>query len=273
MQNTPFYTFYSKTALLASASLFFDRMAYYGLRAILILYLLEKLEWDQNSVFEFYGGLFIASSFFGLIGSLIGDLTKNKILCIIAFIALIISSLLIAIPKDICVLAGITLLVIFEKISAINIKSIFAREHLNEDASLEGGFTFLYLIINLGAIIGAAFIAWVSKELSFSLGFVICAFLYGFGLTVAFFIEAKDPNAIDRSHISATRKWLIPILIGFALCLFWAVYELNFNSIYLYVRDIFQESEDQNLSMTISLLQTLPTLFFGVILYVLWALF
>ncbi len=272
MNNTLTPVFQSKNALLSIAAIFFDRIAYYGSRSILILYFIDKLQFDQNTILELYGYTNMVPAIFAIIGAIIGDLTSNKIVSIVSFIGMILSCLAFAIPSEITAIIGAFAFLIFSKNNSVHMRSIFARELQPSKSSLDTGFTIFYVVINIAAFMGSIIVGLLAEKFSFILGFAFCVIVYMLGCLAVFLLTPKNTSSVHRMKSSLEIRWLIPILVGIFISTFWILYEVCFSNTYLIFSDMIADQEQSNFSMYgLSVIQLAPIVLFGFILIILWA--
>jgi len=274
MDKTLALTFKSKNALLATGAMFFDRLSYYGIRSVLIVYFLDVLSFEQSTVFDVYSYTYLASGFFALVAAIIGDLTSNKTLSIIGFGGMLLSCLFLAVPSEVTAIIGVAFFILFGKASSVQIKSIFAREHQPFEGALDTGFTFLYTTINVAAFLGSLVVGFLCESLSYSIGFIFCVIIYLAASILIFLINSKKVSEVKRTESSSESRWLIPVAIGIFICTFWVVYEFCFSNSYMIFRDLLEGRSDSMFSeQSMPIIQTVSTFLIGALLIVLWAMF
>lgn len=166
--------------------------SYYGMRALLLLYLVEQLGFADKyayGVYALYGAL---TEFGGIFGGLLAD----KLLGLRAAIAL---GGFIMMGGHLCMalgdhsaflFAGLALIIVGSGLFSSNISALLGLFYGPEDDRREEGFTLFYVGINLGALLATILCGWVGETYGWHYGFGLAAGGLLIGLT-AFFLFAS----------------------------------------------------------------------------------
>ncbi len=161
-----------------------ERFSYYGMRALLVLYLIEHHGWqpqDSSSVYKWYTSLvyltpliggFLADQFLGLRASiLIGGTLMAIGHFLMAFEPIPIFYLALA-----CLVAG-------NGFFKPNMSTLVGKMYAKDDARRDGAFTIFYMGINVGAGVAPIWCAAVREHFhSFHWGFALAGFGMMLGL-------------------------------------------------------------------------------------------
>lgn len=179
-----------------------ERFAYYGMRAILVLYMLDVFKYDKSHAYGIYGafaGLIYATP---LIGGLIADKFLGNRKCIITgSILMAIGYFLMAINHTYFFYAAIGFQIIGNGYYKANISTLVGKLYGGKDPRRDGAFTIFYMSVNLGAFISPLIIGYVGAKISWSLAFMIT----GIGMLIGLAIFIKYQNCLG-GHGDVPRK-------------------------------------------------------------------
>lgn len=167
-----------------------ERFCYYGMRALLILYLTKTLMMSDDDSFLIYGSytaLVYAVTVLG--GKLADSLLGYRIAVILGGVLMAIGEFMIIVEKsEFWLLLGMAVIITGNGYFKANISSIVGRLYPDGDPRKDSGFTIFYIGINLGALLATLVVAEVGKtygpEYGFGLagvGMVIGAAVFIFG--------------------------------------------------------------------------------------------
>jgi POT family proton-dependent oligopeptide transporter len=172
------------------ATLFFtemwERFSYYGMRAILILYLVDKIE---------HGGLGFgdakAGSIYGLYASMVyllclgggwiaDRVTGQRRAVLIGGIFIAAGEFCLVMPTEIFFYIGLVLLMMGTGLLKGNVSTIVGQLYSKSDVRRDSGFSIFYMGINVGALISPLICGWVAEKISWRWGFGVA----GLGMLV-----------------------------------------------------------------------------------------
>ncbi|MFB6318902.1 MFS transporter [Saccharicrinis sp. FJH54] len=220
---------HSKETLFYGLSIFFERTAYFGIRAILILYIFDKFPGFSQTQIQSIYGLFIGSFIISqLIGALLGDLVLgNKKAIITGGFIQTAGILSLCIPGITGLYAGLFLVVAGNGLYKPNLISNFGKTYLIKPKLLDSGFTLFYFIVNAGATIGAFIVGIAGESTGWITGFVLAGILMLTSVIFAFFtkVEKQEYTEIKLgSFVERSIKILVALLLA---GLFWSVYQIT----------------------------------------------
>lgn len=258
--------YYSLTRML-------ERASYYGLRALVVLYMTgEILKMDSTEALTIYGWFAGSVVFSQIFGALLGDLLiGNKKAIIVGGIIQALGAFALCIPNTYGLYAGLFLVVLGNGFFTPNIVANFGKAYLNKTRLLDAGFTIFYLAINLGSFLGILAIGYSGEKFGYNIGFLVCGLLTLLSLIPI--LKTKENEFQEKEKISIGKR-ILNILIAFIVVgLFWGFYELS--SIRTFDLQL-QLSEVSTLDIPNHLWQSLNSIFIlpiSIIAIVLWTYF
>ncbi len=162
-----------------------ERFSYYGMRALLVFYMLKHLEWqpgDSSNVYKWYTSLvyltpllggFIADRFLGLRRSII-----------IGSILMAAGQFMLALEPLPFFYGGLALLIAGNGFFKPNISTMVGKMYKAGDSRRDGAFTIFYMGINLGALFAPIVCGYLREHVGPHAGFVAAGIGMLVGMTV-----------------------------------------------------------------------------------------
>ena len=195
MNNTD--QFFKKTVIGHPATLFvlfftemWERFSYYGMRAILVIFLTGVIlgdnpgwGWSSSSALSLLGTYAMFAYLAPLAGGWLGDkkIGYKKGVVIGAFM-MTLGHASMAIETPLFLYIGITLLVIGTGFFKPNITSIISKIYEGRDEKKDGAFNIFYMGVNAGAFLGIMLCGWVGEKQGWSYGFGLAGIFMFFGM-------------------------------------------------------------------------------------------
>ena len=175
-----------------------ERFSYYGMRALLVLYLIQQLFNNLETsktiaygIFAAYGSLVYASPF---IGGLIADkFLGHRKAVIWGAIMMAIGHFLMAIENEMFLYLALSFLIVGNGFFKPNMPIILSGLYEENDPRRDGGFTIYYMSVNLGAFFSPILCGIVGETYGWHYGFTIA----GIGMLAGLFIFLKFGHIID----------------------------------------------------------------------------
>lgn len=175
-----------------------ERFSYYGMRALLVLYLIQQLFQNLETsktvaygIFAAYGSLVYASPF---IGGLIADrFLGHRKAVIWGAIMMAIGHFLMAIENEMFLYLALSFLIVGNGFFKPNMPIILSGLYEENDPRRDGGFTIYYMSVNLGAFFSPILCGIVGETYGWHYGFTIA----GIGMVAGLFIFLKFGHVID----------------------------------------------------------------------------
>ena len=190
-------------------SLFFtemwERFSYYGMRALLVLYLVNSQNYSESDalhIYAVYTGLVYLTP---LIGGYLADrfLGSQKAI-FIGGLTMMIGHFLMAFPNFLYLAIG--MLIIGNGYFKPNISTLLGRLYKPDDVRRDSGFSIFYVGINLGAFLAPLIVGYVGETINWHYGFAIA----GFGMLAGLIQFYIGQNKIIKEDISSQSKKLNP---------------------------------------------------------------
>lgn len=165
-----------------------ERMSYYGMRALLVLYMTAGLQEGgmaitvatATAIYGLYTG---AVYFMGLPGGWIADrLIGGQGAVWYGGIIIMLGHIVLAIPSESTFFIGLILVVLGTGLLKPNIGALVGQLYSAEDRRRDAGYTIYYMGINIGSIIGYFVTGYLASNVGWHWGFGAAAVGMGIGL-------------------------------------------------------------------------------------------
>ncbi len=168
---------------------FAERCSYYGMRAILALYMTDRLGVDKGDAGT-YMSLFIAACyFFPLIGGWIADNFLGKYWTIVLFsVPYVAAQFLVGIEDKYLVFISLLLLAMGSGVIKPNISTLmgltYDQQRPGQDQLRTSAFSWFYMAINIGAFLSQLAMPWLRTNYSYQTAFLFPAALMAIALII-----------------------------------------------------------------------------------------
>lgn len=180
-----------------------ERCSYYGMRAILALYMVEKLGFTQSQSGVAMSIFIGACYFFPLIGGWVADNVFGKYWTIVGFsIPYILGHLVLGIESKLFLIIALALLAMGTGVIKPNISTLmgltYDQQRPGDEALRSDAFGIFYMAINIGAMISQFALPYVRTHYGYQMAFAFPAGL----MIIAFlmFAAGKKHYAIDKTN-------------------------------------------------------------------------
>ncbi len=149
-----------------------ERFSYYGMRALLVLYLVDHHGWqpEQSSgVYKWYTSLVYLTPLFG--GFLADRYLGLRASIITGGVLMAIGHFLMAFEPLPMFYAALAFLIAGNGFFKPNISTLVGKMYKKDDDRRDGAFTIFYMGINLGAFLSPLVCGWLRKNYGFHFGF------------------------------------------------------------------------------------------------------
>ena len=236
-----------------------ERFSFYGMRAILVLYLTAQttqdnpgLGWTSKEALALYGWYGMMVYFTGIFGGYIADnwLGQKKSV-LLGGVFIIVGQFSLAIEGMTTFYLGLFLLVCGVGLLKPNISTMVGSLYKTGDARRDSGFTIFYIGINIGAVLAPLIVGFYGPEVNWYLGFSLAGFgmilgqlVYVFGRKHLVGIgdllkhSEEHKHLLDKPLTKNEKDRMIVMFISFFIVMFfWAAYEQAGGLMNLYARD------------------------------------
>ena len=226
-----------------------ERFSYYGMRALLALYLTKYLNFTDSQAGQVYGvytALVYLTPLFG--GYLADRFLGNRRAIYIGGILMMFGHLSLAIDKLIFFYLGLGFLILGNGFFKPNISTMLGKLYEEKPNLRESAFTYFYMGINIGGSVGPLICGFIGEKFGWHFGFGLAGFGMFTGLVQLYFGKkflgevGKAPNYQSfyeqttkiKLSLSDKKKVLFIILLSLTSIFFWIPYEQMGSSINLY---------------------------------------
>ena len=280
-----------------------ERFSYYGMRAILVLYLVRSSEaisemgvvnlnpglgWERGDALALYGWYTMMVYVMSVPGGYIADkFLGQKKSVLIGGILLLVGHSTLAVEQMWAFYAGLVFIVLGVGMLKPNISTMVGGLYKQGDIRRDKGFTIFYIGINVGAFISSLVVGYVGEVYGWHYGFGLAGIGMGLGVLqyvlgmkylsqVGNFLgDAKESQVVMKAPLTKVEKdRVIVLLISFLLViLFWGAFEQAGGLMNLYT----MENTDRflgNWQVPASWFQSINAMFiifFGTSVAVFWA--
>ena len=236
-----------------------ERFSFYGMRAILVLYLTAEttgdnpgLGWTNKEALILYGWYGMLVYFMGIFGGAIADkwLGQKKSV-LIGGIFIILGQFAIATDNMMSFYTGLVLLVSGVGLLKPNISTMVGSLYPKGDARRDSGFTIFYIGINIGAVLAPLIVGFFGETVNWHLGFSLAGFgmivgqiVYVFGRKQLTGVGELLKHSEEHAHLAnqpltkVEKDRVIVMLISFLIVMvFWAAYEQAGGLMNLYAKE------------------------------------
>lgn len=220
---------HSKETFMYALSRTLERASFYGLRSLIVLYMIgEILQMENVEALKIYGWFTASFLFSKIIGAILGDLIiGNKKALTIGGIIQALGAFSFCIPSATGLYIGLFLIVLGGGLYTPNIISNFGKLYLNKTKLLDAGFTIFYLAVNLGAFFGIISIGYLGEKYDWNIGFIIAGILMLLSIIPIIFSKDKKIEQTTENNATVNQR-IINIIIAFVIVsLFWSIYEIG----------------------------------------------
>ncbi|MEO6208626.1 MAG: oligopeptide:H+ symporter, partial [Gemmatimonadaceae bacterium] len=132
-----------------------ERFSYYGMRAILILYLTQALHWNTARAAKLYGTYTMLVFLTPLIGGYLADrVIGTRRSLVIGGLIIAAGHFCLAVNSMTMFYTGLTLIIIGTGFFKPNVSTMVGQIYADGDSRRDAGFTIFYVGINTGAFLG-----------------------------------------------------------------------------------------------------------------------
>ena len=226
-----------------------ERFSYYGMRAILVLYLVARateenagLGWSNIEALKLYGWYTMAVYVASIPGGIIADkLIGQKKSVLLGGILLVFGHGILAVEQMWAFYSGLILIVAGVGMLKPNISTMVGGLYRKGDIRRDKGFTIFYIGINVGAFLSSLIVGYVGEVHGWHYGFGLAGIGMLLGLLVYVFgqkylshvgnylgnsQDKEEREAANRPLTKIERDRVVVLLISFLLVIvFWGAFE------------------------------------------------
>lgn len=153
-----------------------ERFSFYGMKALLMLYMTKVLFKAYNNGDELAQG--VAAAYLSLVYVMpfFGGMVADKILgfrksIVLGGLLMALGHFVLAIPNDTSFYLGLSFMIMGNGFFKPNISSFVGKFYEENDIRRDAGFSIFYMGINIGALLGSTLCGYLGQSVSWHLGF------------------------------------------------------------------------------------------------------
>ena len=223
-----------------------ERFSYYGMRALLVLYLVGSQNYSESEalhIYAVYTGLVYLTPIIG--GYLADRFLGSQRAIFIGGLTMMIGHFLMAFPEHLYLAIG--MLIIGNGYFKPNISTLLGRLYKTNDVRRDSGFSIFYVGINLGAFLAPLIVGYVGETINWHYGFAIA----GFGMLAGLIQFYIGQNKIIKEDMTLQSKTLN--LKDWLLISFISVINIPLILVILYMNQLFNNYFFEILAITLML--------------------
>ncbi len=182
-----------------------ERFSFYGMRALLVLYMTKQLLFDDTMSFGIFAAYMSLVYFTPIIGGILADnyLGYRKSI-ILGGVLMAFGHFFLSIEHPLFFFGSLALLIVGNGFFKPNISTFVGKLYEMEDVRRDSGFTIFYMGINIGGAIAPLLCAWVAEVYGWHYGFTLA----GVGMLVglAFFYQGLSSNVFEDHGLLPNEK-------------------------------------------------------------------
>ncbi len=225
-----------------------ERFSYYGMRAILVLYIISQasganpgLGWSNEDALALYGWYTMAVYVVSIPGGIIADkLLGQKKTVMLGGLLLCVGHGILAVEQMWAFYTGLVLIVLGVGCLKPNISTMVGGLYKQGDERRDKGFTIFYIGINVGAFMSSLLVGWIGETYGWHYGFglagigmVIGQVVYIWGqkylVGVGDYIGGsnnKNSDLAKKPLTSIEKDRIVVMLLSFLIVIiFWGAFE------------------------------------------------
>ncbi|WP_370477040.1 peptide MFS transporter [Tamlana flava] len=226
-----------------------ERFSYYGMRAILVLYLVAEtksenagLGWTNGEALALYGWYTMMVYVMSIPGGIIADkVLGQKKSVLVGGVLLLFGHSILAVEQMWAFYSGLVLIVCGVGMLKPNISTMVGGLYKKGDIRRDKGFTIFYIGINIGAFLSSLVVGYVGEVYGWHYGFGLAGIGMFFGILqyvlgqkhlahVGNFLGAskneKEKVALSKPLTKIEKDRVVVLLISFLLVIvFWGAFE------------------------------------------------
>lgn len=178
-----------------------ERLSFYGMRAILVLYLVSSLgmtDKDAGIIYGYYTSFVYLTPVIG--GYLTDRFLSYRSAIYLGSVLMLFGHFSLAIPRYEFFYLGLFLIAVGNGFFKPTISTIFGRLYLEKPNLRDSGFTIFYMGINLGGLLGPIIAGSLGEKVDWHLGFLSAGVGMAIGILVFYFGSQSLPNFVWKKE-------------------------------------------------------------------------
>ena len=165
-----------------------ERFSFYGMRALLVLFMVHNLHYADAKANLIYGTYTALVYLMPLFGGIAADkFIGYRKAIILGGILMAAGHLILAIPTEWSFFAGMAFLISGNGFFKPNISTMVGKLYAPDDARRDGAFSIFYMGVNIGAAIGGLICGYIGQKINWHYGFGLAGIFMVIGLITFMF--------------------------------------------------------------------------------------
>jgi POT family proton-dependent oligopeptide transporter len=173
-----------------------ERFSFYGMRALLVLYMTSELLFNDRKAYDVYGiytALVYAAPVIG--GYLADNYLGNRKAIYLGGVIITLGHCCLALPCRESLFYGLAFIIVGTGFFKANVTSLLGQFYEKGDVRRDAGFTLFYMGINLGACLAPLVCGYIGKTLGWHYGFGMASV----GMILGMFVLLKGAQTLDSA--------------------------------------------------------------------------
>ena len=188
-----------------------ERFSFYGMRALLMLYMTKVLLMEDTEANLQYGAYNALVYTMPLLGGWVADkILGYRKSIVLGGLLMALGHLVLALPSNFTFFIGLGFLITGNGFFKPNISSLLGTYYTANDPRKDTGYSIFYMGVNIGAFLGSLLCGYLGQEVSWHLGFGVAGFFMIFGLIV--FLLNK--HILGEKGFEVDTAWLHTVQFG-----------------------------------------------------------
>ena len=185
---------------------FWDRFSFYGIQALLVLYLTKRLGLGDGQAYIIYGG-FTALTF---AGTIFGGVVADKFIgfykaLVTGIVLMVLGNLFLLTLSAHTLYLGLAFITAGISLFKPNNASLIGALYHDNDARRDSGFSLFYMGMNAGAILGPLSYGFLSLHLGWSAGFTLTTIGMS-GALICVLLKRRHLKELHTNHKVSLHK-------------------------------------------------------------------
>ncbi|MEW5818552.1 MAG: oligopeptide:H+ symporter [Cyanobacteriota bacterium] len=153
-----------------------ERFGFYGMQAILVLYLVKELGFNDDQAYNTFGAFAAILYALTILGGYVGDnVLGTKRTIVVGAITLFLGYLMLSIGNQHTIYHGLGVICVGNGLFKANPSSLLSKLYEPNDPRIDGAFTLYYMSINIGSFVSIAATPFVAHHYGWNIAFSVSA--------------------------------------------------------------------------------------------------
>jgi proton-dependent oligopeptide transporter, POT family len=162
-----------------------ERFSFYGMRALLLAYMVTQLKFDEPKAYAILGSYAALVYTMPMFGGMMADrFLGYRRAILFGGILMSIGHFILAVPQNWSFFSGMAFIICGNGFFKPNISSLVGTLYANNDPRKDSGFSLFYMGINIGAALGGVVCGYVGEKINWHYGFGLAGIFMILGLVV-----------------------------------------------------------------------------------------